>query len=311
MNSTDAPLWSPSPDRIARARITAFMRHVESEWNVAVTDYPALYTFSIERPEAFWKSVWNFCRIRGNPGDRVVADLDRMPGSRFFPDARLNFAENVLRQSGDGAALIFNGEGQRHQIVSHDALRAGVARFASALRAEGVTPGDRVAGYVPNMPEAIVASLGTAAVGAVWSSCSPDFGVQGVLDRFGQIEPKVLLTADGYWYGGKQFDSIARVAEFSAKLPSLQQILVFPYLSDKPDLSKLPKGKLLPEALASHPGGPIQYERVPFNHPLYIMYSSGTTGVPKCIVHGQGGTLLQHLKEHRLHGDVRPHDRVF
>src|SRR5215211_1395456 len=173
MPSTDAPQWSPGPDRIARARITAFMRHVAAGWNVAVPDYPSLYSFSIERPDAFWRSVWDFCAVRGDPGNRVVIDLDRMPGARFFPDARLNFAENVLRQTGTDPALIFNGEGRRRRTVRHDELRADVARFASALRRSGVRSGDRVAGYVPNMPEAIVAALGAAAVGAVWSSCSP------------------------------------------------------------------------------------------------------------------------------------------
>ncbi len=237
-----------------------------------------------------------------------------MPGAQFFPEARINYAENMLRFSkdgGEGDAIVFWGEDKVKRRLSHAELHDRVSRLAQHLRSLGLQPGDRIAGFVPNAPEAVIGAFAAAAIGCIWSSCSPDFGVQGVLDRFGQIEPKVLITADGYWYGGKQFNSLARVAEFSAKLPSLQQILVFPYLSEKPDLSKLPKAKLLPEALAAQPGGPISYERVPFNHPLFIMYSSGTTGVPKCIVHGQGGTLLQHLKEHRLHGDVRPHDRLF
>src|SRR5262245_61580475 len=190
MTPPDRPLWTPAAEFVERSRMKHFMRYVERLHSIPVPDYATLHTFSIERPAEFWRDVWDFCGVIGAPGERVVVDLDKMPGARFFPDARLNFAENVLRQQGPGAALIFNGEGRRHRTVSHDELRAEVARFADALRASGIRPGDRVAGYVPNMPEAMIASLGAAAVGAVWSSCSPDFGVQGVLDRFGQIEPK-------------------------------------------------------------------------------------------------------------------------
>ncbi|HEU4825047.1 MAG TPA: acetoacetate--CoA ligase, partial [Dongiaceae bacterium] len=317
--ASDQPLWRPSPAAIAASNMSRFRARVARDWSVELADTDALWRWSVGDIERFWLTLWRFCEVTGEPGKVILKDRDRMPGAQFFPEARLNYAENMLRFSrpdfsrpgGEGDAIVFWGEDKVKRRLSHAELHDRVSRLAQHLRGLGLKPGDRVAGFVPNAPEAVIGAFAAAAIGCIWSSCSPDFGVQGVLDRFGQIEPKVLLTADGYWYGGKQFDSLARVAEFSAKLPSLQQILVFPYLSDKPDLSKLPKAKLLPEALAAYPGGALQYERVKFNHPLFIMYSSGTTGVPKCIVHGHGGTLLQHLKEHRLHGDVKPRDRVF
>ena len=228
--------------------------------------------------------------------------------------AKINIAENLLRfsKSGDDTdALVFWGEDKVKRRVSHGELHDRVAGLAAHFRGIGLKVGDRVAGFVPNMPESIIGAFATASLGCVWSSCSPDFGVRGVLDRFGQIEPRVLITADGYWYNGKSHDCLERVREILAKLPSVEEVLVIPYLSQHPDISKVPNARLIDDVIAANKGAALTYERVEFNHPLYIMFSSGTTGVPKCIVHGQGGTLLQHLKEHRLHSDVKPHDRVF
>jgi acetoacetyl-CoA synthetase len=307
------PLWSPSPERIANANMTRFMRQVERAWTIQTPDYEALYRFSIDRPQDFWRSTWDFGGIIGDPGERVIERPGEMPGARFFPDSRINFAENLLRRDDGQPAIIFNGEGQRHRTVTFAELRRQVLAFASALRRSGVRPGDRVGGYLPNMPEAIVAALGAAAIGAVWSSCSPDFGVQGVLDRFGQIEPRVIIAADGYFYAGKTHDSIARLADVVRALPSVSRAVVVPYVADAPDLNRVRGGILWNEFLddSTSPDSTVELERFPFNHPLYIMYSSGTTGVPKCIVHGAGGTLIQHLKEHQLHCDITRGDRVF
>ncbi|MEO8078648.1 MAG: acetoacetate--CoA ligase [Acidobacteriota bacterium] len=305
----DLPLWSPSPERIARTRLAAFMRQVSAEEREALVTYDVLYRFSIDRPELFWRHLWDFCGVIGERGDRIVIDLDRLPGARFFPDARLNFSENLLRQRGDTPALIFSGEGRRRS-VSHAELYADVSRFAAGLRRLGIRPGDRVAGYLPNLPETIIAALGAAAVGAVWSSCSPDFGVQGVLDRFGQIEPRVLVAADGYFYAGKRHDVLPRLAEIVAALPSVEQTVVVPYAETIPAAS-VRRAVPWAEFLGTGPVPALRFEQFPFNHPLYILYSSGTTGVPKCIVHGAGGTLIQHLKEHQLQTDIQAGDRVF
>ncbi len=308
---SDEPLWIPSKGRVERARITAFAREVERRWAVAIPDYAALHTFSITRPADFWRTIWDVCGVRGEMGERVAVDLDRMPGARFFPDARLNFTENILRRRDDSVAIVFNGEGQRHNTLTWAELAGQVEQFASALRDAGIRPGDRVAGYVPNMPETIVAALGAAAIGAVWSSCSPDFGVQGVLDRFGQIQPRVFVTADGYFYGGKTHEILDRAAEVVRQLPTVERTIVIPYIGDQPDIGAVPRARLWGDLLETGSEGGFEFERFPFNHPLYILYSSGTTGVPKCIVHGAGGTLVQHLKEHQLHCDVQPGDRVF
>jgi acetoacetyl-CoA synthetase len=306
----ESPLWTPSPDRVACTRLTAFMHAVESRFGARLGDYAALYDFSISRPEDFWRLMWDFGAVRGTMGARVAADLDRMPGAAFFPDATLNFADNLLANRGSGAAVIFKGEDRPIRTMTHGELYHAVAACAAALRTEGIGPGDRVAGYLPNVPEAIVAALAAAAVGAVWSSCSPDFGAQGVLDRFGQIEPKILVAADGYSYGGKRHDCSARIAEVVRALPSLTRTVLVSYLGTGATAA-IRDVVGWDEFVASGAGADSSFAPLPFNHPLYILYSSGTTGVPKCIVHGAGGTLIQHLKEHQLHCDIRATDRVF
>ncbi|MGQ0430412.1 MAG: acetoacetate--CoA ligase [Gammaproteobacteria bacterium] len=272
-------------------------------------DYEALYRWSVADPAAFWAALFEFAGVIAERGDAVLEHCDRMPGARWFPDTRLNFAENLLRGPDAEPALVFRNErGDRRELSWHE-LRAEVARIAAGLVDAGVRPGDRVAGFLPNLPETIVAMLATASLGATWTSCSPDFGIQGVLDRFGQVAPKVLFTADGYFYAGKTIDSLAPIAGVLAKLDSVRRVVVVPYVGESPDLGRL-RGAVRYAQFGSH-GAPPTFKRMPFDHPLYVLYSSGTTGVPKCIVHGAGGTLLQHLKEHLLHTDVKPGDRLF
>ena len=311
------PLWQPSQERIATARLSAFIDRVNADHGLSLSGYDDLYRWSVTEIEAFWTAVWDFCGVIAD-AERgpVLVDGDKMPGAAFFPEARLNFAENLLRRrpdgpGNDGDALVFWGEDKAKRRLSHRALYDQVSRVAQALAAEGVGPGDRVAGFLPNMPETVVAMLAATSLGAVWSSCSPDFGVQGVLDRFGQIEPTVLFCADGYYYNGKTLDSRPRVAEFTARIPSLKKIVVASYIEDTPDVSSIDKAQRLADFIAPFEAGEIAFARQSFNAPLYIMFSSGTTGKPKCIVHGIGGTLLQHLKEHQLLCDVKPGDRVF
>jgi acetoacetyl-CoA synthetase len=306
-----APLWQPSRERIVASNLTAFMREAETTWGASLPDHSALYRWSIEEPERFWQSVWSFGGVVAERrGDVVLQDGDRMPGARWFPEARLNFAENLLRRSDDAPALVFQGEDRVQRTLSHAELQRQVAQLSRRLRDWGVAPGDRVAGYLPNLPETVTAMLAAASLGAIWSSCSPDFGPRGVVDRFGQIEPKVLFAADGYFYNGRSHDSLERVAAIRDEIPSLERIVIVPYTREGRD-SGLAGAVPFDETVAGEAPEPIPFARLPFDHPLAILYSSGTTGAPKCIVHGAGGTLLQHLKEHLLHTDLKRDDRLF
>ncbi len=305
------PLWTPSQARIAGANVTRFARQAIGEWQLDFNTYPDFYRWTIEHGDQFWRSMWKFAGIIGEQGARAVVDAEKMPGARWFPDAQLNYAENLLRRRDGGDAIVFWGEDKVRRRLSFLDLYDEVAQCADALRKCGVKPGDRVAGYLPNMPETIIAVLATAAVGAIWSSCSPDFGVQGVLDRFGQIEPKVMFVVDGYWYSGKVLDVMAKAREVVDRIPSLERVVVVDYAGSPHAPDTLRGGIGFRDFLDGGSTSEIEFARMPFNHPLFIMFSSGTTGVPKCIVHGAGGTLIQHLKEHQLHSDLKHGDRLF
>jgi acetoacetyl-CoA synthetase len=299
-------LWQPRPEAAAATQIAQLARARGFEGPDAIR---RLWQWSVEHPAEFWQEVWDLGEVRASrTADRVLVDGDQMPGARWFEGARLNFAENLLRRDDVSPALIFTGEDGSRRELSWAALQAAVRALAAALKSDGVGVGDRVAGYMPNIPETIVAMLATTAIGAIWSSASPDFGVDGVLDRFGQIEPKVLIAADGYHYAGKRIDIRDKVAAVAAGIPSLRRTVLVPVLDPA---AQAAFEAVTYDAYKRDDAPALEFAQLPFDHPVYILYSSGTTGKPKAIVHGAGGTLLQHIKEHRLHCDARAGERVF
>jgi len=292
-------LWQPTKQQIDQTKLSAFA--VQHEFDAS--DYQALWQWSVDQPSEFWSSIWEFCGVVGEPGERILINEEQMLEARYFPDARLSYAENCLRKEGEHDAIVFWGENKVSRRLSHDELLALVSQCQQALLALGVEKGDRVAAILPNTIEAIVAMLAASSIGAIWCSASPDFGVDGVLDRFGQIEPKVLICVDGYYYGGKWIDCQNKNQAIEKKLPSLLKSVCVSYHGD--DTAEWTT------LLNEYQPKEIEFTQLPFNHPLFIMFSSGTTGKPKCIVHGAGGTLLQHLKEHQLHANIQQNDRLF
>ncbi len=310
--SSPAPLWIPSAKKVESTIISDFMGKVSAKTGQKIENYADLWRWSVENNENFWNFLWDYCDVRGEKGTRVLdSNGGQMLGARFFPDARINYAENVLRQRDDQTALIFRDERGSERNLSFKALSDQVSLWQQALMGMGVREGDRVAGYLPNMPEAIIACLAASSLGAIWSSASPDFGVQGVIDRFGQIEPKILITVDGYYYGGKVIDCLPKVRDVQPALKGLEKTIVIPFAGSSLKIEDLKDAVSSDDFTGAYSPKEVAFTRVSFNHPLFILFSSGTTGIPKCIVHGHGGTLLQHLKEHRLQCDIRPGDKVF
>jgi acetoacetyl-CoA synthetase len=304
-------LWKPSKARIRNTNMYQFMEYVNARHRMSFTNYGELYGWSIEESPVFWETLWAYSEvIHSRSYDQVVDDIKKMPGAKWFEGARLNFAENLLRYRDHRIALSFKGEGRSTVSITYGELYQQVAGLAQSLRDLGIKRGDRIAGFMPNMIETVIAMLAATSIGAIWSSCSPDFGIKGVLDRFGQIEPRILFTADGYFYNGKDFDSLDRISEIIKDLPSIEKIVVVPYKDMEPDIAAMANTFLFEDFLARE-AKDLTFEQLPANHPLYILYSSGTTGVPKCIVHGAVGTLLQHIKELKLHSDVKREDTIF
>ncbi len=305
-------MWKPSRERVLETNMFKFMQYVSRRYGQSFADYADLWEWSVENIPSLWESLWDYLGIiHSEPYEQVLADGDKMPGAGWFPGAKLNFAENLLRYRDDRVAIIARGEDSKSDEITYSELYGRVARLAAAMRGAGVTVGDRVVGFMPNIPETIIAMLASSSIGAAWSSCSPDFGIKGVLDRFGQINPKIIFTADGYFYNGKKFNSLERIRGILKELPSIEKVVVVPFTEREPDISQVPKAVLYGDFVSDARAGEIEFEQLPFEHPLYIMYSSGTTGLPKCMVQSAGGILIHHMKELALHNDVKREDRIF
>jgi len=305
-------LWTPPEEKVTSSNMYRFMTGVNEKYHQAFSEYPELWRWSVENIPQFWEAMWEFAAIiHSRPFDEVIDDERKMPCAKWFSGARLNFAENLLRFRDNQTALVFRGEDQVRRSLTYSELYDEVARAAHSLRAMGVTAGDRVVGFMPNMPESIIAMLAAASIGAAWSSCSPDFGIKGVLDRFGQIQPKVLFTANGYFFKGRKLDSLERITDILKQIDSVEKVVVTPYTEKAPDIRAVPNAVLFDDFKSSQPNPTIQFEQLPFDHPLYIMYSSGTTGLPKCMLQSAGGILINQMKEHILHIDLKRADNIF
>jgi len=305
-------LWQPSEKRIQNTNMVRFMNHIMEKYKLDFSEYEHLYQWSTQNIAEFWALMWDFAGIISTtPYDEVIDDVNKMPGAKWFPGTKLNFAENLLRFRDDQVALVFKGENQPSISMTFAELYDEVARVAKGLRDMGIQQGDRVVGFMPNMPHAIIAMLAAVSIGAIWSSCSPDFGIKGVLDRFGQIKPAVLFTADGYFFKGKKIDCLGRISQILQQLPSIQKVVVVPYTSQDPDISRIADAVIYRDFKSSNANLEIIFNQLPFDHPLYIMYSSGTTGLPKCMVQSAGGILIHHLKELMLHCDLKREDTIF
>ena len=311
-SGTKLPLWTPSEQRKSSANLTRFTEHLNQTHQLALKSYRDLYDWSVTEVADFWATMWEFAALKvSRPYEAVLENINTFPGTKWFPGARLNFAENLLRFRDDRPALVFRGETRKGSRMSYAELYDNVARLAKSLRALGVVPGDRVVAYMPNLMETAVAMLAAASIGAAWSSCATDIGSSAAFERLGQIEPKVLFTADGYYYKGKLFDTLPQAAEVASRISSLKAVVVVSYVAEHPDIRKIPQSLHWDDFLAAQAGLDLTFEQLPFDQPLYIMFSSGTTGKPKCLVQGAGGVLLNHLKDLILHTDLRREDRIF